>query len=178
MTDEVNTEQPTHVWKKTFEVRASREATWAAFTDPETTARLLAPPSGTVTATSAVESTNSLLDMEPMERLSWRNKRPGMGHGDMTVTLVDTDHGCTITRFGFGDDGAADIFNASNALGWEHGIKDLILFVETGHIVKRHYDGCTRSALSMSCRKQGCNAAIGLTESEALRCTHAPTFGH
>jgi len=155
MTDEnANNEAsaPRHVWEKTFEVRASREATWNAFADPETTARLLAPPDDAVQPTTAMSSTNTLLDMVPLETLSWRNERGDHRHSDMTVTLVDADHGCTITitRFGFGDDEAADIFNVSNALGWEHGIKDLILFVETGQIVKRHYDGCTRSALGMS----------------------------
>jgi len=43
----------------------------------------------------------------------------------------------------------ADVFSTSNGLGWEQGIMDLVLFLETGQLVKRHYDGCRGSSMGL-----------------------------
>ncbi len=34
-------------------------------------------------------------------------------------------------------------------LGWQQGFMDLVLYLETGQIVKRHYNGCFASAMGV-----------------------------
>ena len=54
-----------------------------------------------------------------------------------------------MTRFGFGEDEESDIWNESHTVGWSQGFMDLILYLETGQMVHRHYDGCSASAMGV-----------------------------
>src|SRR5262249_12891107 len=71
---------------------------------------------------------------------------------EFTVTFESTDRGSrfTVTRTGFGEGEDADVFGESNALGWAQGFMDLVLSLETGRPVKRHYFGCSKSALGVA----------------------------
>ena len=87
-----------------------------------------------------------------MRRLRWAQEREDLPEkAEFTVVFesVDTGSRITVTRCGFGEGEDADVFSTSNGLGWEHGFRDLVLALETGQIVKRHYDGCSKSSMAV-----------------------------
>jgi uncharacterized protein YndB with AHSA1/START domain len=140
-------------WERTFEICVPVEAAWQAFTDPEYRRKLFAPPTGAKLRARNPEEGLRMLEVEPMKRLRWAQERADQPEkAEFTVVFESADHGSriTVTRCGFGEGEDADIFSTSNGLGWEHGFRDLVLFLETGQIVKRHYDGCRPSSMGMT----------------------------
>jgi len=136
-------------WERTFEVSVPVERVWKAFT--EESEMLLRPPKERRTPMPMPERKRELkvLEAVPCERLRWEQSGPGLpDRAEFTVVFESTEHGSrfTVTRAGFGEGEAADIFGESNGLGFGHGLMDLVLYLETGQLVKRHYDGCSFSS--------------------------------
>lgn len=135
-------------WERAFEVSVPVERVWKAFTDPDELRVLLAPPEGKGLASEPGEGLK-VVESEPMRLLRWAQERGDLPErAEFTVVFESTENGSriTLTRFGFGEGEEADVFSESNGLGWEHGILDLITYLETGVMVKRHYDGCGLSS--------------------------------
>jgi uncharacterized protein YndB with AHSA1/START domain len=143
-------------WERTFDISVPVERVWRAFTDPDELRLLLGPPEGVevdVPVDVPPEERMKVLEAEPMKRLRWSQEHPLLPEkSEFTVTFESRGNGSriTVTRHGFGEGETADIFSTSNALGWEHGMMDLVLYLETGQLVKRHYNGCTLSCSAMS----------------------------
>ena len=131
-----------------------------------------------------------VLEAVPLKKLRWSQSRPA-GRCEFTVTFesIETGSALTVTRFGFGEGEDADIFSASHRLGWEHGFRDLVLYLETGQLVKRHWDGCTLSSLGISYREtnwglqvcqvaeKGVGADAGLQRGDRLvRLANVPVY--
>jgi len=139
-------------WEKTFEISVPVERVWEAVTNRETLQVLLAPGEDAPQSYEAGDGME-VLEAVPLKKLRWSTQRPGMiEKAEFTMVFEDRETGSaiTVTRFGFGEGEDADIFSTSNALGWTHGFRDLVLYLETGQMVRRHYDGCTKSCLGMS----------------------------
>jgi uncharacterized protein YndB with AHSA1/START domain len=138
-------------WERTFEIRVPIEAVWEASVDPEYRRKLFAPPPDAKVAGRDPQEGTRVLEVEPMKRLRWAQEHPDRPEkAEFTVVFESADTGSriTVTRCGFGEGEDADVFSKSNGLGWEHGFRDLVLFLETGQIVKRHYDGCSKSSMA------------------------------
>jgi uncharacterized protein YndB with AHSA1/START domain len=136
-------------WEKTFEISVPVERVWEAMTNREELKVLFTPPPG-----RALESglpTLELLEAVPLKKLRWTQERPS-GKCEFTVVFESKEIGSslTVTRFGFGEGEDADIFSNSFGLGWLQGFRDMILYLETGQLVHRHYNGCSLSAMGMS----------------------------
>jgi uncharacterized protein YndB with AHSA1/START domain len=139
-------------WERTFEISVPVETAWQAFIDPEYRRKLFAPPPNAKLAGRDPQEGMRVLEVEPMKRLRWAQENSDLPEkAEFTVVFESADTGSriTVTRCGFGEGEDADIFSRSNGLGWEHGFRDLILFLETGHLAKRHYDGCRLSSMGM-----------------------------
>jgi uncharacterized protein YndB with AHSA1/START domain len=139
-------------WEKTFEIAVPVERVWEAFTNPDELKLLLGSPADSPIQREAGEGMK-VLEAIPMKKLRWSQERADLPEkSEFSVSFESTETGSsiTVTRFGFGEGEDADIFSVSNGLGWEHGIRDMILYLETGQLVKRHYDGCTLSSLGVS----------------------------
>ena len=139
-------------WQRSFEIAVPISDVWHAFTDPDYRAKLFAPPAS-APGIERAESRFELLEAVPEKRLRWIQGRTNSPYKtEFSVVFESTDAGSRIhvTRFGFGEGEDADIFSESFGLGWLHGLHDLVMALETGQLVKRHYDGCLRSAAAMS----------------------------
>lgn len=137
-------------WEKTFEIAVPVERVWEAFTNREELKVLLGPPPGRTQPQEPGEGME-VLEAVPLKKLRWSQSRPN-GSCEFTVTFesIETGSALTVTRFGFGEGEDADIFSVSHQLGWEHGFRDMVLYLETGQLVKRHWDGCSLSSLGIS----------------------------
>jgi len=136
-------------WQRTFEVSVPVERVWRAFTE-ESAERRSAPAGARPDPNAGLAP--KLLDAQPLRLLRWEQSGGTLrDRAEFTVTFESTDGGSrfTVTRCGFGEGEDSDVFGESNALGWELGFRDLVLSLETGQPVKRHYFGCFRSALGM-----------------------------
>ena len=97
-----------------------------------------------------------VLEVVDGKLLRWTQDRDDLPErAEFTVVFESTENGSRIhvTRNGFGEGDDADIFNEANALGWFHGIMDLIAYVETGQVLHRHYDGCVDACTGMVYRQ-------------------------
>ena len=124
-------------YRCSFEVDASVERVWRAFTDPEEQARLFASPEGAPEPPG--EITTKLLEAEPQRRLKWSQEAAHLAdRGEFTVEIEPTETGArfTVTRESFGEGEDADVFGESNGLGWEHGFRDLAFYLETGKVLQ------------------------------------------
>jgi uncharacterized protein YndB with AHSA1/START domain len=145
-------------WERTFEVAAPVERVWAAFADPAEQAKLFGRPDD-APELDVVDSSSGLTVLEAVDGklLRWSQERPDLPEprAEFTVVFESTDHGSRIhvTRCGFGEGDDADIFNEATSLGWLHGVMDLIAYVETGQLLKRHYDGCVPASTGMVYRE-------------------------
>lgn len=141
-------------WEKTFEIAVPVERVWEAVTNREQLLVLLSPPPEKQAELDYEPGDGmEVLEAVPLKKLRWSHERPGAPEkAEFTIAFESRETGSaiTVTRFGFGEGEDADIFSVSNGLGWEHGIRDLILYLETGQMVKRHYDGCSLSCFGMS----------------------------
>ena len=140
-------------WERSFEIAVPVERVWRAFTDPDEIRLLLGPPADAVDAPVHDPSeTIRVIEAEPLRLLRWAQERPDLPEkAEFTVVFESREGGSriTVTRAGFGEDEVSEIFSESNGLGWEHGFMDLVLYLETGQHVNRHYDGCSLSSLGV-----------------------------
>lgn len=141
-------------WEKTFEISVPAERVWEAVTNRETLQVLLSPPPGKGIRDGREGGAGiEVLEAVPLKKLRWTHEHDSMlEKAEFTIVFEDRETGSaiTVTRFGFGEGEDADIFSKSNGLGWEHGFRDLVMYLETGHIVNRHYNGCSKSCFGMS----------------------------
>ena len=144
-------------WERTFEIAAPVERVWAAFADPAQRSRLWArPDDAPVKDVHDPGEGITVLEMVDHKLLRWSQDRDDLPErAEFSVVFESTDHGSRIhvTRCGFGEGDDADIFNESNALGWLHGVMDLIAYVETGEVLHRHYDGCNAASTGIVLRQ-------------------------
>jgi uncharacterized protein YndB with AHSA1/START domain len=137
-------------YQMNFEVGVPVARAWEAFTDPDELSRLLAPPPEG--AVEQIPYTQKVLEVDPMRLLRWSQEADHLAdRAEFTVVFEATTDGTqlTITRDSFGEGEEAEVFSVSNGLGWEHGFRDLVLYLETGQIVKRHYFGASKSCTGM-----------------------------
>jgi uncharacterized protein YndB with AHSA1/START domain len=143
-------------WQRTFEVSVPVERVWRAMTEPAELAKVYAPVEGARPDPNGGLA-HEVLELEPQKRLRWAQQGGTLPERvEFTVVFEATDGGSrfTVTRVGFGEGEDADVFSESHALGWELGFMDLVLYLETGQVVKRHYFGCTQSCTGMSYRER------------------------
>jgi len=134
----------------TFDVSVPVERVWKAFT--EETEKLTAPPENRRSETRQLKRELKLLEAVPHERLRWEQIGPELPErAEFTVVFESTETGSrfTVTRAGFGEGELAEIFGDAHWLGTSEGMMDLVLYLETGNLVKRHYDGCTFSSTGL-----------------------------
>jgi hypothetical protein len=137
-------------WQRTFEVSVPVERVWRAFT--EEAAQLRAAPAEARPDPNAGLAPK-VLEVQPLKLLRWEQSGGTLpDRAEFTVVFESTDRGSrfTVTRCGFGEGEDADVFAGSNALGWECGFMDLVLYLETGQAVKRHYFGSFASATGVA----------------------------
>ena len=140
-------------WEKTFEISVPVERVWEAVTNREVLQVLLSPPEDAPKLDYEAGEGMEVVEAVPLKKLRWTQEREGLpDKAEFTLSLESRENGSaiTVTRFGFGEGEDADIFGKSNGLGWSHGFMDLVMYLETGVMVHRHYDGCTQSCLGMS----------------------------
>jgi C-terminal processing protease CtpA/Prc len=138
-------------WERTFEIAVPVERVWEAMTNREELQVLFTPPEGK--GLDDGMPTMELLEAIPLKKLRWSQDRDKMPDKvEFTVVFESREIGSTITvtRYGFGEGEDADLFHTSFGLGVEHGYRDLILYLETGHLAHRHYNGCSLSAMGMA----------------------------
>jgi uncharacterized protein YndB with AHSA1/START domain len=138
----------TSTWTKTFEVSVPIERLWKAFTEEGDQRR--AQPGGVSAKDPNAGAKVHVLEVEPLKRLRWTQDQGTMPERmEFTVVFESTNGGSrfTVTRCGFGEGEDADVFGEANALGSENGFRDLVLWLETGVPVQRHYFGVPKSSL-------------------------------
>ena len=143
-------------WEKTFEVAVPLERLWQAFTNDEEYGRLLSWP-GAPAVHEADPVRHEVSEHEPLKRIVFQQEK-GLPdtRAEFTITLEPTAQGSrfTISRRGFGEGEEADVFGEANFLGFCHGFRDLILYLETGASARRRYVGCSQSATGMLFRER------------------------
>jgi uncharacterized protein YndB with AHSA1/START domain len=167
-------------WQRTFEVSVPVERLWRAFT--EDPAKLRTPPEGAPPDPNRSVPLK-MLEVQPLRLLRWEQQGGTLPeHMEFTVVFESTDRGSrfTVTRCGFGEGEDADVFSESNALGWTHGLMDLVLYLETGQVVQRHYYGANQSSSATTYRERdwglevlsvlpgGFGAEVGLQRGDRL----------
>ena len=138
-------------WKKTFEVAVPLERLWRAFMDDKEYGRLLSWP-GAPAEHEADPVRHKVSEHEPLRKIVFQQEK-GLPdtRGEFTITFESTAGGSrfTVTRVSFGEGEEAGVFGEANFLGFCHGFRDLILYLETGVNARRHYVGCSQSATGM-----------------------------
>ena len=140
-------------WQRTFEIAAPIERVWQAFTDPDELRKIYSPRPGLEAAPEEPARGVRVLEIKPLEKLRFAQDRDDLPEkSEFEVIFESAENGSRIhvTRCGFGEGELADIFSESNALGWEHGFMDLVLYLETSQLVKRHYYGAGPSRMGMA----------------------------
>lgn len=143
-------------WKRTFEVSVPVERLWRAFTDPAEVAAVMTPPPDAPPDPNAGIAPK-VLEVQPGRLLRWVEEGGTLPErGEFTVVFESKDGGSrfTVTRVGFGEGEEADVFSEANQRGWEYGFMDLVLYLETGHLARRHYYGAIESVMGMMYRER------------------------
>lgn len=161
------------VWERTFSISVPVERAWRAFTHPDEIGVLFTSP---VEGTTDPRDGLRVLEADRHRRLRWAAERADLPErAEFTVTFESSANGTriTMTRCGFGEGEDAEVFSEANALGWEHGMHDLVAYLETGRVLKRHYDACGLSCTGMVYR----DADAGLHVLRVLPGTFADQAG-
>ena len=162
-------------WRRVFEISVPVERVWSAVINPEELGKLMSPPENPVTVQPQARHSLSRLNVHEAkenERLRWsmeNEDKEAVAEFTMVFESTETGSRISVTRFGFGEGEEADIFSEAHTLGWSQGFMDLILYLETGHMMHRHYDGCAMSALGVMYKQ----AQFGLE----VRGINAGSFG-
>ena len=143
-------------WHRVFEIAVPVERVWSAVTNPNELGKLMSPPENPVTVQPQERHSLSrleVLEANENEVLRWsmseNEEKQAIAEFTMIFESTDTGSRISVTRFGFGEDEESDIFDEAHILGWSQGFMDLVLFLETGLMVHRHYDGCAASAMGV-----------------------------
>lgn len=151
-------------YEKTFTVAVSVERAWKAFADPREREVWMVPPGGDPTerGESSDEGVKYPVDqvkivkVEENKLLQWSELRTGAPDWiETTVVFEEKESGTTITitRSGFGDSEDMALVIESTGYGWDEGIADLILYLETGIKACRHFT--FRASVAASFRERG-----------------------
>jgi len=141
-------------WKRKFDIGVPVERVWAAVVDPAELGALTGPPPNPVTVQpqSPALSRMNVLEAKEHELLRWslsNEEEEVVAEFTMVFESTETGSRVSVTRCGFGEDEQSDIFGDAHTLGFCHGMIDFVLYLETGLMAKRHYNGCFRSALGV-----------------------------
>jgi uncharacterized protein YndB with AHSA1/START domain len=177
-------------WQRTFEVSVPVERVWRAFTEEGAELREQ-PPGATPDPNRGVQP--KMLEVQTLKLLRWAEEGGQLlERAEFTVTFESTDRGSrfTVTRCGFGEGEVTDVFSESTSLGWEQGFMDMVLYLETGQRVLRHYYGCLKSTTGVTWAtrdwglevldvgRETFGAEAGLTRGDRLvRLGGVPIFG-
>jgi uncharacterized protein YndB with AHSA1/START domain len=144
-------------YERTFVLSVPVQRAWELFTEPREREQWMVPP-----GRDPIEHPDQpmiegfrkddyrLGEIEEHKRLSWQQSLDPEGNDmrwvDTTVVFEETERGTkiTITRSGFGDSEAWQMFWQSTTLGWDESIADLIAYVETGVPGRRHFSSQAR----------------------------------
>ncbi len=166
-------------WQRTFEVSVPVERLWRTFTEDD--GKLRTPPDGAPPDPNRALA-RKVLEVQPLRLLRWEQAGGTLPERmEFTVVFESTDRGSrfTVTRCGFGEGEDADVFSEANALGWTQGLMDLVLYLETGQVVQRHYYGSNQSCSATVYRERdwglevlsvlpGFGAEVGLERGDRL----------
>jgi uncharacterized protein YndB with AHSA1/START domain len=141
-------------WHRKFEISVPVERVWSAVTNPDELGVLMSPPENPVTVQpqSTALSRINVLQATENELLRWsmeNEEKEVVAEFTMVFESTETGSRISVTRFGFGEDEESDIFSEAHTLSWSQAMRDLVLYLETGHIARRHYNGCFRSAMGV-----------------------------
>jgi uncharacterized protein YndB with AHSA1/START domain len=150
------------IFERTFVVAVPVERAWRAFVDEEGRSAWMSPPGRDPIAHPEVEypapgfpKMELRVDkVDPERLLQWSQHHEIDGDArwvETTVTFEALDSGTriTITRSGFGDSDAWQLFRQSTSLGFDQSLIDLVAYLETGVNVSRHFSGLSSVGASM-----------------------------
>jgi uncharacterized protein YndB with AHSA1/START domain len=144
-------------YERTFVLSVPVERAWRLFTDPREREQWMVPP-----GRDPLEHPDQPLiegfpqneyrvdEVDENRRLRWSQSSDVEGDArwvETTVVFEASTSGTkiTITRSGFGDSEAWQLFAQSTSLGWDESIADLIAYLETGVAAARHYSSQARA---------------------------------
>jgi uncharacterized protein YndB with AHSA1/START domain len=161
-------------WRRKLDIAVPVERVWNTITNPQEMGVLLTPPENpnTPSVDPARIAKMEFLERVENERLRWRfENAESQPVAEFSIVFESTETGSRIslTSCGFGEDEESQIWSAAFTLGWQQGLMDLALYLETGQIVKRHYNGCFLSALGVMYHESGSGVEV--------RSVNAGSFG-
>ena len=144
-------------YERTFVLSVPVERAWQAFVDPREREKWMVPP-----GRDPLEHPDQPLiegfqrneykvgEMDEHKRLSWSQSQDVEGDTrwvETTVVFEETAAGAkiTITRSGFGDSDAWQLFAQSTSLGLDESISDLVAYLEAGVPAGRHYSSQSKA---------------------------------
>jgi uncharacterized protein YndB with AHSA1/START domain len=144
-------------FERTFVLAVPVERAWQAFVAPREREKWFVPP-----GRDPLEHPDQPLiegfekneykigEIDEHKRLSWSQSQNVEGDArwvDTTVVFEEVESGTriTITRSGFGDSEAWQLFVQSTGLGTDESIADLIAYMETGVPAGRHYSSQSKA---------------------------------
>jgi hypothetical protein len=125
-------------WERTFELSASPDVVWRAFSAEETEEPKVFRRDNAYLSRGAV--TIDISREEPGVALEWTESE-GSNRWDMVVTFTQTETGTSVTvvRSGFGDDDDWLLAGGARFLGWQWVMSDLEIYFRTGQSPNRFY---------------------------------------
>lgn len=145
------------VWRKSFEFAYPLDEVYAGYLELEGPGEPVA--GAAFTLTDAAGTFVEITDVRPGELLSYR-QTVGDDVAEMTIAFEATESGAriTVTRYGFGEGDAFEIFRESHMLGWTEGMQDLDLYLRTGTLKRRHLTD--RSATGVAFKEVGAGLEV------------------
>src|ERR1700687_1649589 len=155
-------------YERTFVVAAPVARAWAAFVETQEREAWMMPPGhdaltnpGTPVMDGFAPGEIRIDAVETHQSLAWSQRPAGLeGWYQVTVTFEEVASGTriTIVRSGFGDTEDWRHYAANTARGWDEHVADLILYLETGVSVRRHW--AFRSGLAATTLESGAGVRV------------------
>jgi uncharacterized protein YndB with AHSA1/START domain len=145
------------MYERTFVIAVPVERAWQAFVDPREREKWFVPPGRDPLEhpeqpliEGFQQSEYKIGEIEEHRRLGWSQSQNVEGDTrwlDTTVVFEEVESGTkiTVTRSGFGDSEAWQLFVQSTGLGTDESIADLIAYMETGVPAGRHYSSQSKA---------------------------------
>jgi uncharacterized protein YndB with AHSA1/START domain len=180
----------TGAYERTFTLSVPVERAWRLFTDPREREKWMVPPGRDPLEhpdqplIEGFQHQDYRVDaVDEGKRLAWAQTSEIEGDVrwvETTVVFEASASGTkiTMTRSGFGDSSAWQLFAQSTSLGWDESLADLIAYVETGVPANRHYSSqmkVPKGSLGAQMRDTGAGVRIvfvvpgGFAEAAGMR---------